>query len=182
MIGGRAVPRPNDAPSSGSAAVQRAIRRSRFGTLSTLNRSGGPHATGVVYAVSPPGQPLTLYVTTRKTTVKVGNILADPRVAFVIPVPHRFLPIVPPAVVQFAGAAEILDGEHAAAIRAFHHSWFHRRILAAEQRLVTEPAEMCFIAIRPNRTLFTYGIGMTPLDVVRRPRQAIGRVRLSTDQ
>ncbi len=35
---------------------------------------------------------------------------------------------------------------------------------------------MCFIAIKPSRTLFTYGIGMTALDTVRHPRQAIGRV------
>ncbi|WNG92220.1 pyridoxamine 5'-phosphate oxidase family protein [Mycobacterium sp. ITM-2016-00318] len=54
--------------------VERAIRRRTFATLSTLDRRGAPHATGVVYAVSPPDQPLTLYVTTRTTTVKVANI------------------------------------------------------------------------------------------------------------
>lgn len=176
------MPRPHDGDRAGLAAVERAIRRHRFGTLSTLGRGGGPHATGVVYAVSPPREPLTLYVTTRRTTVKVGNILAHPRVAFVIPVPHRVLSIVPPAVVQFRGAAEILGGEHPGALRAFRHSWFHRRILATEQRIVTEPAEMCFIAIIPQRTLFTYGIGMTALDVVRGPGHALGRVRLPMDQ
>lgn len=167
---------------SGLATVEKAIRRHRFGTLSTLNQGGAPQATGVVYAVSPPAEPLTLYVTTRRTNVKVGNILADPRVAFVIPVPHRVLPIVPPGAVQFGGVAEILDGKHPSAIRAFQSSWFHRRILAAEQRIVSEQAEMCFITIRPLCALLTYGIGMTALDVVRRPRQAIGRVRLPADR
>lgn len=61
--------------------------------------------------MSPGAEPLTLYVTTGRTPVKVGNILADPRIAFVIPVPHRFLPVVPPAAVEFIGTAEILDGE-----------------------------------------------------------------------
>lgn len=55
------------------AVVERAIRKHTFGTLATLTRHGGPHATAVVYAVAPPSQPLTLYVTTRTTTLKVTN-------------------------------------------------------------------------------------------------------------
>ncbi|KUI38344.1 pyridoxamine 5'-phosphate oxidase [Mycobacterium sp. GA-2829] len=156
------------------------MRRQRFATLSTVGPSGGPQATGVVYAVSPPDEPAILYVTTRTSTAKVCNIRAAPQVAFVIPVPHRFLAVVPPAVVQFRGFADILEAEHPSAVRAFQRSWFHRRILNAERLLVAEQAEMCFIAIRPQRTVFTYGIGMSALDVVRRPRQAIGEVRLPT--
>jgi hypothetical protein len=176
------MPTPDDRHRSEFAAVERVIKRHRFGMLSTLNHDGGPHATGVVYAVSSTPGPLTLYVTTRRTTVKAGNISADPRVAFVIPVPRRVLPVFPPGVIQFAGSAEVLDPTDAAATRAFHSSWFHRRILAAEQRLVVEQAEMCFIAIRPRRALLTYGIGMSAVDVMRRPRQAMGRVRLPEDR
>lgn len=61
-------------PDRAFGVVERTIRRRTFGTLSTLTRRGSPHATGVVYAVSPPSQPLMLYVTTRTTTVKVANI------------------------------------------------------------------------------------------------------------
>lgn len=38
-------------------AVERALRRHTFATLSTLTDGGRPHATGVVYAVSAPGEP-----------------------------------------------------------------------------------------------------------------------------
>lgn len=160
------------------AVAERAIRSRTFGTIATLTRHGRPHATGVVYAVSPPSQPLTLYVTTRTTTLKVTNIRAHPEVAFVIPVPHRLTPMFPPGAVQFEGTATILGVGDPAALRAFESSWFHRRILAAEQRIVADGDNMCFIGIRPHPTLFTYGIGMSALDILRRPRQAIGRVHL----
>jgi hypothetical protein len=132
----------------------------------------------VVYAVSPPSQPLTLYVTTRTTTVKVAHIRSATDVAFVIPVPHRGIPLFPPAAVQFHATATVLDADDTAALAAFRSTWFHRRILRAEQHIVAEGGDMCFIAIRPQRTLFTYGIGMSALDILRRPRQAIGKVHL----
>ena len=162
--------------------VERVIRRQTFGTVSTLTRHGHPHATGIVYAVSPPNHPLLLYITTRAGTVKVANIRRTPEVAFVIPVPHRLVPLFPPAAVQFHGTATIVDADDGAAIAAFQSTWFHRRILRAEQRIVEEGGEMCFIAIRPMRVLFTYGVGMSALRVMRRPRQAIGRVDLPADR
>ena len=52
------------------------------------------------------------------------------------------------------------------------------RILATERRIVTEGGDLCFIRIRPDGMLFTYAMGMSVLDVVRRPRGAIGRVAI----
>jgi hypothetical protein len=163
---------------SDPAVVEKIVRQRSFGTLSTVSRDGSPHSTGVVYAVAPPGDGMTLYVTTRRSTVKVQNILRHREVAFVIPVPRRLLFKFPPSAIQFVGSAEILDAEDDDALAAFRSSWFHRRILAAEERIVNEHAQMCFIAIRAGGTLFTYGIGMSPLHILRRPREAIGRVRL----
>ena len=71
------------------ATVENSIRRRSFGTLSTLDSSGNPHATAVTYAAAGEGTNLTLYITTRTTNVKVKNIRRRPQVAFVIPVPHR---------------------------------------------------------------------------------------------
>lgn len=112
---------------NGFDEIDRAVRRRTFGTLSTMDRRGAPHATAVIYAVSPPDQPLTLFVTTRSTTAKVHHIREHPEVAFVIPVPHR-LPVFPPSAVQFQGLATILEANDTAAIDAFQKSWFHRRI------------------------------------------------------
>ena len=47
---------------------------------------------------------------------------------------------------------------------------------------MTEGGDLCFIRIRPAQTLFTYGMGMSVLDNVRRPRGAIGRVSIPPDR
>lgn len=158
--------------------VESALRQRTFGTLSTLTDQGTPHATGVVYAVSAPGEPLALYVTTRTTTRKVRNLRAHPEVAFVVPVPHRFIPAFPPRAIQFMGTATAVAADDKGANRAFESSWFLRRILATERRIVTEGGDLCFIQIRPQDKLFTYGMGMSLLGNLRRPRGAIGRVTI----
>jgi uncharacterized protein YhbP (UPF0306 family) len=160
------------------AGVEKALRRQTFGTLSTLTDQGAPHATGVVYAVSTRDEALALYVTTRTTTRKVRNIGARSDVAFVVPVPHRLLPLFPPRSIQFLGTATVVPADDEGANRAFESSWFLRRILATERRIVSEGGDLCFIRIRPARTLFTYAMGMSVLDNLRRPRGAIGRVSI----
>lgn len=162
-------------------AVERALRHQRFGTLSTLTKQGHPHATGVVYAVSARDEGLTLYITTRTTTRRVRNIQEHPEVAFVVPVRHRFVPGFPPRCIQFQGAATVVNHEHDGAIRAFESSWFLRRIIAAEQQIVTQGGDLCFIRIGPATTIFTYGIGMSFIENMRRPREAIGRVSIPAD-
>ena len=158
--------------------AEKALRQRTFGTLSTLTKRAAPHATGVVYAVSAPDEPLALYVTTRTSTRKVRNLRVHPEVAFVVPVPHRFLPAFPPRAIQFMGTATVVAADDEGAKRAFESSWFLQRILATERRIVTEGGDLCFIRIRPDGMLFTYGMGMSVLDVVRRPRGAIGRVAI----
>jgi uncharacterized protein YhbP (UPF0306 family) len=162
--------------------VERALRRQTFGTLSTLTEQGTPHATGVVYAVSAPDEPLILYVTTRTTTRKVRNIRAHANAVFVIPVPRRFVPAFPPRAIQFQGTATVVGADHQDAARAFSSSWLLRRILATEQRIVIQAGDLCFIRIRPERMLFTYGMGMSLLRNVRGPRAAIGRVAIPADR
>lgn len=160
------------------AGVEEALRQRAFATLSTLSEQGTPHATGVVYAVSARDESLILYVTTRTTTRKVRNIRAHPAVAVVVPVPRRFIPAFPPRAIQFQGTATVVPADDDDAIRAFSSSWFLRRILTAERRIVVEGGDLCFIRIRPERMLFTYGMGMSVLHNLTRPREAIGRVAI----
>jgi len=160
------------------ACVEKALHQQTFGTLSTLTERGTPHATGVVYAVSARDEALALYVTTRTTTRKVRNIGARHDVAFVVPVPHRLLPLLPPRAIQFLGTATVVPADDDGANRAFESSWFLRRILATERRIVSDGGDLCFIRIRPARMLFTYGVGMSVLGNLRRPRGAIGRVSI----
>jgi uncharacterized protein YhbP (UPF0306 family) len=158
--------------------VAQTLRRRTFGTLSTLTEQGRPHATAVTYAMSPAGEPLRLYVTTRTTTRKVRNIRAHPDVAMVVPVPRRFAARFPPRCIQFQGEATVVSDSDRDAIRAFESSWFLRRILMTERRIVTQGGELCFIRVHPGATLFTYGIGISLWENVRRPRAATGRVMI----
>ncbi|MGB8502307.1 pyridoxamine 5'-phosphate oxidase family protein [Mycobacterium sp.] len=167
---------------SGFDVIERALRRHTFGTPSTLTEQGRPHATGVEYAVSAPGAPLALYVTTRTTTRKVRNIQAHPDVPFVVPVPHRLIALFPPSAIQFQGSASIISSQDDGAVRAFNSSWFFRRILATEHRIVAQGGDLCFIRIRPDPPVFTYALGMSPVENMRRPRQAIGRVAIPADR
>jgi hypothetical protein len=112
----------------------------------------------------------------------VRNIRAHPDVAFVVPIPHRLIPLFPPKAIQFQGNASVVPGEDEGALRAFSSSWFHRRILATERRIVAQGGEVCFIRIQPDPKVFTYGIGMSPLRVMRHARQAIGRVHIPADR
>ena len=165
-----------------SNAVERALRHQTFGTLSTLGESTVARMRlAWFYAVSPKGEPLILYVTTRTTTRKVRNVRAHPDVAFVVPVPRRLIPGFPPRAVQFQGTATVVPGDHRRALRAFASSWFLRRILVAEQRIVTQGGDLCFVCIRPDPMVFTYGIGMSLWHNVRQPRDAIGRVKIRDD-
>ncbi|MDH6247461.1 pyridoxamine 5'-phosphate oxidase family protein [Mycobacterium sp. OTB74] len=170
------------AEAAGFELVERTLRRESFGTLSTVSENGRPHATGVVYAVSPRGESLIFYVTTRTTTRKVRNIRIHPDVAFVVPVPRRLLPGFPPRAVQFQGTATVVPSGHDGAQRAFDSSWFLRRILVTEQRIVTEGGDVCFIRIQPDPTVFTYGIGISIWDNIRHPRSAIGQERIPDDR
>jgi hypothetical protein len=158
--------------------IERALRRRKFGTLSTLTEQTRPHATGVVYAVSGVSEPLVLYVTTRTTTRKARNVAVYPDVAFVVPVPRHFPRGFPPRCIQFQGTATVLPDTDEGAIRAFRSSWFLRRILTTEQRIVAQGGQLCFIRIRPDPTVFTYGIGVSLWDNLRRPKEAIGRAAI----
>jgi hypothetical protein len=103
---------------TGFEVAERTLRRQTFATRSTVTDNGRPHATGVVYAVSPCGKPLVLYVTSRTTTRKVRNIGAHPDVVFVVPVSRRLLPVFPPCAVQFLGTATVVPREHDGALQA----------------------------------------------------------------
>ena len=159
-------------------AVERALRKRRFATLASMTADGRPHATGVVYAISPPGEPICLYVTTNAKNKKVANIRANPDVALVVPLPRPVLAMLPPACVQFQGTAEVVNDTDEGALRAFRSTWFLRTILKTEHHIVAEGGRICFIRVRPDPVVFTYGLGMSILTLRRHAGEGAGRVRI----
>lgn len=89
--------------------VRDIIRRNRWLTLSTASMRGAPQSSVVVYA----SDGYIIYVLTGKSTVKVRNILENPRVSVTIPFYksflHRMISVAPPAAVTFRGKAETLE-------------------------------------------------------------------------
>jgi hypothetical protein len=171
-----------DTPAPTFDTVERALRRRSFATLSSLTVDERPHATGVVYAVSVPGDPLSLFVTTNVTNKKVANIRAHPNVAVVVPLSRRLLPELPPACLQFQGVAEVLDGSDPAAVRAFQSTLFLRTILRTEHRIVATGGRICFLRIRPEPVIFTYGLGRSLLWLRRHAGQGAQRVPIPSER
>lgn len=159
-------------------AVERVLRKRRFATLATVTGDGRAHATGVVYAMSPPGEPLRVYVTTNARNKKVANIRANHDVAFVVPLSRAVVTLLPPACIQFQGTAEVVDGTDEGALRAFGSTWFGRTILKTEHRIVAGGGRICFLRIEPDAVLFTYGFGMSLLALRRHAGEGASRVQV----
>lgn len=143
------------------ASVARAIEKHSFCTLATA-AANRPHCVGVLYAAVDG----VLYVSTLEHSKKARNIAANPLVAVCIPV--RRYPMAPPFLVQFSASAEILPAQDPTMVE-----------LARTGRLkkITAHGELehpgsCFLRITPERTVFTYGIGVPLRTVLRDPIQA----------
>jgi len=149
--------------------VDRELRRHTFGILGTMNRRGRPHSVGLIYAVSPRGLPLRLYAMTQDRTRKAKNIASNHNVSFVVPCPRRFLGMAPPGCIQFQGIADILPMGNPEATAAFIQTFLLRMLLdkATEIELPTEElGEPCYIRIRPDPVIHTYGVGLSAFGVV----------------
>ena len=83
----------------------------------------------------------------------------------------------PPACLQFQGRADVVEDDEAA-LRAFRTSWFLRMILRTEHRIVARGGRICFIRIRPDPVIYTYGLGMSLLTLRRHAGQGANRVRI----
>ena len=117
-------------------------------------------------------------MTTNARNKKVANIRANPGVAFVVALSRVLRTPLPPACLQFQGTADVVDGNDEGALRAFGSSWFLRTILRTEHRIVAAGGQICFLRIRPDPVIFTYGFGMSPLALRRHAGRGAGRVAI----
>ena len=141
------------------ARTEKALRSKSFGVLSTVSSAGFPHAAGVIYEQVDG----SLYVHTMRSSRKARNVVANPRVAMVVPV--RRLPVGPPFTVQFQGHAEQLamdDPQIQVLLEAGHL----KKI--SGHGALDEP-DGCFMRITPQGSYHTYGIGVSALAVARDP-------------
>ena len=63
--------------------IKNEIRKKTFGIITTLNKDGSPHTSGILYGVSNQDEKFALYLLTYKKNKKVRNIQRNPKVSFI---------------------------------------------------------------------------------------------------
>jgi uncharacterized protein YhbP (UPF0306 family) len=150
------------------------LRKHTFGIIGTVSRDGRPHATGVAYVTSPLGKPLALYVVTDTSTKKVRNILNNPNVSFVVPIPRRLITVAPMSCIQFQGRARLLGTDDVGALETMKSTRMGRMMLGMAKRMINElTGKLCFIMITPDPVIHTYGVGLSLFQM----RNSFGRAR-----
>ena len=137
--------------------VEKQVRKKTFGVLTTLNKDGMPHTTGILYGVSPPSSKFALYCLTSKEYKKVRNIKRNPNISFLIPFPHYYIRFAPSSTVTFQGEADFISVDDVAIQDVFTKKRILRLIIKEIQE--GERESLTFIRIKPNPKVLCYGVG-----------------------
>ena len=134
--------------------VRDIIRKNRWLTLSTASPKGMPQSSIVVYA----SDGYTIYILTGKTTVKIRNILRNPRVSVTIPfyksLIHRLITIAPPAAITFMARAEIREFDDSEATE-----FYEKKLNFKVPDNVGE--EGMWIKLTPGKSATCLGVGVS---------------------
>lgn len=145
--------------------VEKQVRKKTFGMLTTIDKKGRPHSTGIIYAVSQPEKPFALYCITGTNYVKVKNIKRNPNVSLVVTFPHYWVRFAPASYVMFRGLAEILPGDDPDGKWVMSQKRIGRMILQTEAE--DTGVEYAYIKITPEPTVFCHGLGYGIMELKR---------------
>lgn len=134
------------------------IRKNKFGFLGTVTPEGRPHVAGVMYALSPPGEKISLYIMTGTDVKKTKNIRKNPNITFAIPFPHYIIRFAPDFCIQFQGKAEILPFNDPKAQDAFNQKRLMRRML---KKISLDTQDEIIIRIIPDKKIHGFGLGIS---------------------
>ncbi|MFX1283150.1 MAG: pyridoxamine 5'-phosphate oxidase family protein [Promethearchaeota archaeon] len=137
--------------------VEEMIRKKTFGILTTINKDGTPHTTGILYGVSQPSRKFVLYLLTSKKYQKARNLKRNPNVSFLIPFPHYFIRFAPSSTVTLTGKADFI----AVDVPEIHEIFTKKRILKLiiSELQQGDQESMTFIRIKPKPKVLCYGLG-----------------------
>lgn len=145
--------------------VEKAMKKATFATLATTSPAGLPHVAGVVYELVD-GE---LWVHTLMSSRKARSVAATGTAAVCIPI--RRLPVGPPYTIHFQAAAEIVAMD-APVVRTLLDNGKLRSI-SGHGALDLEDG--CFLRIRPNGPMQSFGLGVRTIDIIRDPIGSGGR-------
>ena len=107
-----------------------------------------------------------------KSSVKARNITRNPNISFAVPATRRLLRFIPPSSILFQGKVEIVSlGEDVK--KAFSKSFALRQTSSS-----AGAEDSCFVKIAPDPVVFTYGLDVSFMQLIRNPDSASGRVRV----
>jgi general stress protein 26 len=138
--------------------VEKQIRKKTFGVLTTINKDGTPHTTGILYGVSPPSSKFALYFLTSVKYKKTRNIKQNPNISFLIPFPHYYIRFAPSATVTFLGKADLITLEDEVIQDIFSKKRILRLIIKKLRE--EEPESITFIRIKPRPKVLCHSLGI----------------------
>ena len=139
------------------ATVEKEVRKKTFGIISAVDPNGRPHSTGVLFGMSPHGSPMLFYVVTNKNAAKVRYIKKNPNVTLTVTFPHHWLRFVPDSTVMIRGTADLVSLDDAGFRAAFSQKRMLKKNLQVDPEVLKESTVM---RIRPDRTVYCYGVGI----------------------
>ncbi|MFX1603256.1 MAG: pyridoxamine 5'-phosphate oxidase family protein, partial [Promethearchaeota archaeon] len=150
------------------------VRKKSFGVLSVVDKKGRPHSTGILYGVSPPQSKLAFYIIVGSGYAKVRHIKKNPNVSLVVTFPHYYIRFAPASYAMFRGVADFVPIDNDEVQWAFRQ----KRILRMSINTVSEGHDIVVIRIRPEPTVFCYGLGIGLLDSRRSPETGSYKVTI----
>ncbi len=145
--------------------VERAIERHSFCTLATTSDAGRSHAAGVVYEAVDS----TLWVHVMRSSRKARNVAENPHVG--VGIAFRRLPFGPPYTIHFQARAQIVEMDDPAVVALLDAG----KLKSISGHGALDEPDGCFLQIRPNGTVHSFGLGVPVLDLIRDPLNAGGR-------
>jgi nitroimidazol reductase NimA-like FMN-containing flavoprotein (pyridoxamine 5'-phosphate oxidase superfamily) len=159
--------------------VEQKVREKTFAVLSTVDSKNRPHSTGIIFAVSPPGEELSFYVVTQSKSAKIRNIKGNPNVTLVVTFPHHYLRFIPDSTVMFRGKADIVALGDARAQAAFGQKKMTRMNLQVDSEVLKGSV---VIRIRPSKTVYCYGVGIGLNQMRKDPTSARYKVEIPSER
>ncbi len=159
--------------------VEKAVRKRKFGVLSVVDPKGSPHSTGILYGVSHPDSRLAFYVITKKSAAKVRYLKKNPNVSLLVTFPHYYLRFAPDSTVMFRGIADFVTLDDKDVQWAFSQGRILQENLQVDSEVMRDAV---VIRIKPHKTIYCYGIGVSINQLRKDPTAASYRITIPPDR
>jgi hypothetical protein len=112
-------------------------------------------------------------------SIKAKNIERNPNVSFLVTFPHYYLRFVPSYTVTFRGEADFTTLDNTDVQRAFNQKRILRMNFDVEPEILEE---LVIIRIKPNPTVYCYGLGIGLIEIRKSHATASYKVKIPMER